>query len=262
MIRALYTGASGMLGQQFALDTIANNLANINTTGFKKSRTDFNDLLYQTYQTRASEVSGSSGTSDIQVGNGVRVIANERINSQGRVMETNNPLDIMIEGDGFFRLMMPDGSLAYTRDGSFKIDGDGQFVTSEGYYLADDISIPYGAHDLTISSQGEVSVLIDDDANPQYIGDIYLSNFINPNGLKAVGGNVYTESSASGPPQVNIPGEYNTGLVRQGFLESSNVDVAEQMIKMIITQRAYEVNTKVINTANKMLELANNLRGV
>ncbi len=261
MIRALYSSSSGMEAQQMNLDTIANNLANVNTTGFKRTRVDFQDLLYQT--DRMPGAMGSGGTmtpTGIQVGHGARTVATERIFSQGDFQSTGNPLDLVIEGDGFFQVTRPDGTTGYTRAGAFMQDGTGRVVTSDGYPLTPNLVVPADAKNITISSDGTVSVTIAGQSTPQQIGTLQLAQFVNPAGLLSIGRNLFTPTPASGSATVSGPGVQGVGTVAQGFLEMSNVQVVDEMVAMITSQRAYEANSKAIQTADSMLSIANNLR--
>ncbi|HEY8498179.1 MAG TPA: flagellar basal-body rod protein FlgG [Limnochordales bacterium] len=261
MMRSLWTAASGMAGQQFAVDTIANNLANVNTAGFKKSRVDFQDLLYQTIRFAGTAVtSGAEIPTGIQVGHGVRPVATVKIFSQGTFRETNNPLDLVIEGDGFFQILLPDGTVAYTRDGSFKKDSDGRIVTSDGFVLQPEIVIPSDAVELSVGTDGTVSVVLVNGGEPQEIGRIELARFINPAGLLNYGRNLFLATGASGPPIVGQPGMDGFGAIAQGHLEMSNVEVVEEMVNLIMAQRAYDANSKAIQASDDMLQSANNLR--
>ena len=261
MIRALYSSSTGMQAQQMTLDTIANNLANVNTTGFKGSRVDFQDLLYHTL--RMPGTAGSQGTTvptGIQVGHGARPVATQRILSQGDFQQTENPLDLSIEGDGFFQVTRPDGTPAFTRSGAFKKDGTGRVVTSDGFVLSPNLVIPPDARSVTIGSDGTVSITTAGQANAQQIGTLQIAQFVNPAGLLAVGRNLLTPTAASGAAIVGTPGVNGLGTLTQGFLEMSNVKVVDEMVAMITSQRAYEANSKAIQTADEMLTIANNLR--
>ena len=260
MIRALYSSSTGMQAQQMTLDTIANNLANVNTTGFKGSRVDFQDLLYQTLRTPGT--AGSQGTTvptGIQVGLGARAAATNRILTQGDFQQTQNPLDLAIEGDGFFQVTRPDGATAYTRAGAFKKDGTGRVVTSDGFVLSPNLVIPPDARSVTIGADGTVSITTAAQ-NAQTIGTIQLAQFVNPSGLVAIGRNLFTPTAASGTPIVGTAGVNGLGTLTQGFLEMSNVKVVDEMVAMITSQRAYEANSKAIQTADEMLTIANNIR--
>ncbi|NLG69488.1 MAG: flagellar basal-body rod protein FlgG [Firmicutes bacterium] len=261
MMRSLWTAASGMAGQQFTVDTIANNLANVNTAGFKKSRVDFQDLLYQTIRFAGTAVTaGAEIPTGIQVGHGVRPVATVKIFSQGTFRETNNPLDLVIEGDGFFQVLLPDGTIAYTRDGSFKKDSAGRIVTSDGFVLEPEIIIPSDAIELSVGADGTVSVVMVNDSEPQEIGRIELARFVNPAGLRNYGRNLFLATGASGPPIVGQPGLDGFGAIAQGHLEMSNVEVVEEMVNLIMAQRAYDANSKAIQASDDMLQSANNLR--
>ena len=261
MMRALWTASSGMVAQQANIDVISNNLANVNTTGFKKGRADFQDLMYQTIR-QAGATSGPDSMipTGIQMGHGVRQAATQKMYLQGTFQQTGNSLDIAIEGDGFFQITMPDGTLSYTRDGAFKKDATGRVVTSDGYPLEPAITIPEDATEVTIAADGQVSVTVPGQATPQEIGQIQIARFINPSGLDSIGRNLLRETAASGAPVVSNPGEDGAGTFAQKYLEMSNVQVVEEMVNMIVAQRAYEVNSKAIQTSDTMLEQAANLK--
>ena len=261
MIGALYSASSGMQAQQLSLDVIANNLANVNTTGFKRTRVDFEDLLYQTV--RAPGMAGSQGTTiptGIQLGHGTRPIATQRLFSQGDFQATDNPLDLVIEGDGFFQVSQPDGSKAYTRAGAFKKDGTGRIVTSEGLPLSPNIVVPADAKNITIGGDGTISVTLAGQSTAQQIGQVQLAQFANPGGLLSGGRNLFLPTAASGTPVTGTPGVQGMGTIAQGFLELANVKVVDEMVAMITTQRAYEASSKAIQTADDMLSISNNLR--
>ncbi len=261
MMRSLWTAASGMTGQQFKIDTVSNNLANVNTTGFKKSRVDFQDLLYQTMRFAGTPVTaGAQVPTGIQVGHGVRPVATQKIFSQGTFQQTDNALDLVVEGNGFFQVLLPDGNVRYTRDGAFKKDSDGRIVTSDGFPLEPELIVPDDATDLSVGSDGTVSVMRPGLDAPENIGEIELAQFVNPAGLKSDGNNLFTATAASGEPNVGIPGVDGFGALAQGFLEMSNVQVVEEMVDMITAQRAYETNSKAIQASDDMLQTANNLR--
>ncbi|HWR38005.1 MAG TPA: flagellar basal-body rod protein FlgG [Patescibacteria group bacterium] len=261
MMRALYTAGTGMKAQQMNLDVISNNLANVNTTGHKKDRIEFEDMIYQTLrQTGVASGPDTQLPTGLQVGHGVMPVATQKIYTQGSLQETGNPLDIAISGEGFFQITMPDGTLAYTRDGSFKKDSQGRVVTSEGYYLEPAITIPENSTDLSISTDGQVSVSIPGQTDPQILGQITLARFINPAGLEKMGQNLLTESAASGAPVVSNPGADGAGQTINLYVEMSNVQVVEEMVNMIVCQRAYETNSKAVQTADSMLETANGLK--
>jgi flagellar basal-body rod protein FlgG len=260
MLRALYTAASGMEAQQFNVDTIAHNLANINTTGFKQRKAQFEDLLYQNI--RAAGAANTANTEipvGLQVGLGTKPVATQMILTQGDFAATENPLDMVIEGQGFFQVTLPNGQLAYTRCGSFHLNRDGSLVTSEGDLLDPQITIPQDQIGIIVGSDGTVSVLQPAQNEPQQVGRIEIANFQNPAGLQALGKNLYIPSQASGDPITGTPGENGLGTILSGFVEQSNVSVVEEMVNMIISQRAYEANSKVIRTADEMIALANNV---
>jgi flagellar basal-body rod protein FlgG len=261
MIRSLWTSATGMQAQALNLDVIANNLANVNTAGFKKSRAEFQDLLYETL--RPAGTSSSQDTqvpTGIQIGHGTRPSTVLKIFSQGNMENTKNELDLAIEGDGFFQIILPNGETAYTRDGSFKLDSDGRIVNSDGFALEPEISIPSDALSISVGIDGTVSVLQAGDSTPSEIGTIELARFVNPAGLISTGRNLYITSEASGDEMIGTPGEDGLGSIAQGFLEMSNVSVVDEMVSMITAQRAYEVNSKSIQTADEMLQMANNIK--
>jgi flagellar basal-body rod protein FlgG len=262
MIRSLYTAATGMTAQQLNMDVIAHNLSNVNTIGFKRSRADFQDLLYQ--NTRAAGTSAAQGAqvpTGIQIGLGTRAAAVERIISQGDFRQTGNNLDVVIEGAGFFQVQMADGQIGYTRDGTFKLDSQGRLVTSDGYALLPEITIPpEGVGHVTIAQDGTIFANLPGDSAPQQLGQIQLARFANPTGLEGVGRNLYRPTAASGNPITGTPGLEGFGAIGSGFLEMSNVKVVEEMVDMITAQRAYEINSKSIQAADEMLQVANNLR--
>ena len=261
MIRSLWTAASGMKSQSFNIDVISNNLANVNTTGFKTSRADFQDLLYETLRQAGTS---SSETTDvptgIQVGHGSRPVASHKIFTQGDFQQTKNELDIAIEGDGFFQIIQPTGEIAYSRDGAFKMDRDGRIVTSDGFLLEPEITIPSDSISLSIGLDGTVSVLQAGSSAPTEIGTINVARFVNPAGLHSIGRNLYLPTNASGDAIVGTAGEDGLGSLAQGFLEMSNVSVVDEMVKMITAQRAYEINSKTIQAADDMLQQANNVK--
>ena len=261
MMRALWTAASGMVAQQANIDNISNNLANVNTTGFKKSCIDFQDLMYQTItQAGASTGTDTQLPTGIQMGHGVREAATEKMYTEGSMQNTGNPLDMAIEGDGFFKVLMPDGTAAYTRDGSFKNDSTGRVVTSDGYPLDPAVTLPAGATNITISAEGAVSVTVPSSTTPQPAGQIMLSRFTNSAGLSNIGRNLLTETAASGAPVDSTPGDGGTGTIASQYLENSNVQVVDEMVNMIIAQRAYEMNSKAVQTCDEMLSTANGLK--
>ncbi len=260
MMRALYSAASGMEAQQFAMDTISNNLANVNTTGFRRNEARFQDLVYQEMRAPGSPVGASVVPVGQEVGLGVKVGSSEKIFTQGNLMQTDNPLDMAIQGDGFFQVTMPDGTAAYTRDGSFKRDANGAIVTADGYFLQPQITVPQNAQQLSIGEDGTVSALVPGSAVPQQLGQIQLARFVNPAGLSPVGGkNLYTETAASGAPVVSQAGLNGTGTLQAGYLENSNVQVVQEIVNMIVSQRAFEANSKSITAADEMLQTANQI---
>lgn len=261
MLRSLFIAATGMEAQKLNIDVIANNLANVNTVGFKKSRADFQELFYQDLKTPgATSAEGSEIPSGIQMGLGVRPVAVQKNFLQGDFANTGNSLDLVIEGDGFFQIMMPDGTLAYSRSGAFKLDSEGRIVNSDGYPLEPSITIPTDTINITVGSDGKITVLQAGSATPSEIGQIELARFINPGGLKSIGKNLFTPTASSGDPLLGTPGSEGFGTINQGFLELSNVNIVEEMVNMIISQRAYEVNSKAIQTSDEMLQIVNNLR--
>jgi flagellar basal-body rod protein FlgG len=260
MIRALKTAATGMHAQQLNIDNIANNLANINTTGFKRSKVEFQDLFYQTHKPPGSIArQGVEAPASLEVGYGAVPVATQRIYSQGEVLPTGNPLDIAINGDGFLRVLLPDGSYAYTRDGALKLSSDGRLVTTDGDAIDPEISLPEGVNHIMISTDGTVSVNAAGETDPQELGRIEVVRFINPSGLKALGRNLLIESPASGEAVAGTPGMEGNGEIYQGYLETSNVEIVEEMVNMIVAQRAYEINSKAIKTADDMLGIVNSL---
>jgi flagellar basal-body rod protein FlgG len=261
MMRALWTAGTGMVAQQANIDVVSNNLANVNTSGFKKSRADFQDLLYQTIrQAGATTGPDTQAPTGIQIGLGVKLVATTKQQTQGTLQQTGNSLDMAIEGEGFFQINMPDGTLAYTRDGSFKKDSTGRIVTSEGYPLEPQITIPDTATDVAISADGRVTATIPGQTTPQDLGQLQLARFVNPSGLNSMGRNLYTETAASGTPTVSNPGTDGAGTLDQKFLEMSNVQVVEEMVNMIVAQRAFEMNSKAITTSDEMLGIAAGLK--
>jgi flagellar basal-body rod protein FlgG len=250
----LWIAKTGLDAQQTQLDVIANNLANVSTNGFKRSRAVFEDLLYQTLrQPGAASSQQTTIPSGLMLGTGVRPIATEHIFVQGSLQNTGNALDVAINGQGFFQIQMPDGTLSYTRDGSFQLDGTGQLVTSSGYPLSPAITIPSTATSITISRDGIVSALVPGSTTPTQIGNIQLATFVNVGGLQSVGENLFVETASSGTPTPNTPGSNGSGLLNQANVETSNVNVAEELVQMIQTQRAYELNSKVVTTSDNML---------
>ncbi|HVP29083.1 MAG TPA: flagellar basal-body rod protein FlgG [Myxococcota bacterium] len=256
-MRALFTAATGMEAQQVRIDAVANNLANVSTTGFKKSRAEFQDLFYETLQAPGAQSStGNTVPTGVQIGHGVRFAAVSRIFGQGDRVNTGHELDLAIEGDGFFQVQKPDGETVYTRDGTFKRDRDGNVVTNHGYPLIPNIQIPTDTIQLTILADGTVSALQAGQQTPTDLGRIELARFVNPSGLRALGNNLFVPTEASGDPQTGNPDEEGFGAVSQGFLEMSNVNVAEELVNMILSQRAFEVNSRVMQTGDQMLQTA------
>jgi flagellar basal-body rod protein FlgG len=255
------TAASGMSAQQMNVDTIANNLANVNTTGFKRSKMEFQDLLYSSV--RKAGVSAATGTTvptSLEVGYGTRPVATVRQFAVGDLSETGNPLDMAIEGNGFYQITMPDGTTAYSRDGSFKVSQDGQLTTSDGFFVTPEITVPTEAESISVGFDGRVYAKISGQVDPQELGQIELARFINPAGLEAIGHNLFRTSAASGEAVTGVPGEDGLGSIAQGYLELSNVDVVAEMVNMIVAQRAYEINSKAIQTSDDMSGIANSLK--
>ncbi len=261
MIRALWTAASGMQAQQMNIDVVANNLANVNTTGFKKSRADFQDLMYQTLKTTGAPSSSSTQVpTGIQIGLGAKPAAVTKIFTAGNINQTGSDLDLAIEGDGFFQIQTPDGATAYSRAGAFKKDSQGRVVNSDGYPLIPEIVIPANATKISVGNDGTVSVMQGGQTTPTNIGTIQLANFSNPAGLSSSGHNLYQPTDSSGTATTGTAGQNGIGTLSQGFLEMSNVSVMEEMVNMIVGQRAYEINSKAVQAADEMLQQANNLR--
>lgn len=260
MLRSLWTGTTGMNAQQLNLDVIANNLANVSTTGFKKSRADFQDLMYQITKVPGSQSSADTESpTGIQVGLGVRPAAVQKLFTQGDLIQTGNELDVAIEGHGFFQADLPNGEIGYTRSGAFKRDSTGRITTSDGYPITPGIVIPDDARQITISETGVVSAILGDDTSSTELGNIETVTFTNNGGLIAIGRNLFRDSDASGPPQNGTPGDNGYGVLLQNFLEGSNVNIVEEMTAMITTQRAYEINSKTIQTSDEMMQTVNNL---
>jgi len=261
--RALRTAASGMYAQQLNIQVIANNIANINTTSFKKSRAEFSDQIYQEVSTNTENVNIpgiiENVATKLQIGNGVQPTSTQKLFQQGDLQQTGHQLDVAISGEGFFQIRKPDGTFAYTRDGSFKISGDGSLATAGGYLIEPGISMNDDVLQVQISDDGTVRVT-DVTGDAVEVGTIELAKFINPAGLKALGDNLYAETEASGAPLLGRPNQEGFGILKQGFLESSNVDIVEEMISMITAQRAYEINSKTVKTVEEMMTMVNNLR--
>lgn len=252
---ALWVSKTGLGAQDTNLKTISNNLANVNTTGFKRDRAVFQDLLYQIKRQPGGQSSQDSTLpSGLQLGTGVRVAGTEKVFTEGNLQITDQSLDVAIDGRGFLQVLMPDGTITYTRDGQLEINADGDLVTAEGYAIEPAINVPQGSTSLTIGSDGTVSVQIAGDADPTQIGTLTTVDFVNPTGLQAIGGNLFRETGASGDPQQGTPGLDGFGTLVQGALETSNVEIVEEMVNMITTQRAYEMNAKVVSTADRMLQ--------
>lgn len=259
MTQALWVAKTGLDAQQTRMTVISNNLANVNTTGFKKGRAAFEDLMYQTVkQAGGATTAQTQSPSGLNLGTGVRVVATEKMFTQGNMLQTGNGLDAAINGRGFFQVTMPDGSTAYTRDGSFQISSQGELVTSSGYPVQPGITLPESAQNVTIGADGTVTVTVAGEAAPQQVGQLLIADFINPAGLQPKGENLYTETAASGTPQSGAPGLNGLGSLQQGALESSNVNVVEELVNMIETQRAYEMNSKAISTTDQMLQYVSN----
>jgi flagellar basal-body rod protein FlgG len=255
MINSLWVAKTGMQAQQTQLDVISHNLANVSTNGFKRGQAVFEDLIYQNLrQVGANSSEQTQLPTGLQLGLGVRTVATSRSFSQGNLQQTSNNLDMAINGAGFFQVQQPDGTIGYTRDGSFQVNAQGQMVTSGGYLLAGGITIPADARSLTISNSGQVSVMQGTNTTPTVVGQLELASFVNPVGLEPRGQNLYTETAASGAPTTGAPGSTGMGNVLQGYVESSNVNVVQELVNMIQTQRAYEMNSKAIQTSDQMLQ--------
>lgn len=261
--RSLRTAASGMYAQQLSIEVIANNIANLNTTGFKKNKAEFQDLMYQEIPTDNVNSAGvgmnQSAVNKLQIGNGVQPTATQKIFKQGDITPTNNQMDLAINGEGFFQVRKTDGTYAYTRDGALKVNSEGKIVTSAGYYLDPEVTLSEDTLSVSIAKDGTIEIT--EIGGSSYVLDnIQLVRFINPGGLDAIGNNLYVETSASGNPIFGNPGENGFGEIEQGYLESSNVDIVEEMIAMITAQRAYEINSKTVKTVEEMMTMANNLK--
>ncbi len=257
-MRALWTAATGMHAQQLTLDVISNNLANVQTAGFKRSRVDFQDLVYEVLNAPgAASAQGQEVPSGFQVGHGSRAVATQRLFVKGDLQQTGNPLDLAIEGDGFFQVQLPSGDTGYTRSGAFKKNSQGQLVTSDGFVVQPQITMPPDALSISVGVDGIVSVLQAGQAQPQVVGSIELVRFINPGGLQSQGRNLFIPTQASGDATPGTPGNDSLGTLLQGFVEGSNVNVVEEMVGMIVTQRAYEINSRAIRTADEMMQTAN-----
>ncbi len=256
---ALWIGKTGLDAQQTRMAVISNNLANVSTAGFKRGRAVFEDLLYQNVrQVGAQSSQDTQLPSGLMLGTGVRTVATEKLFTQGNIVQTENPLDMAIQGRGFFQILLPDGSLGYTRDGSFQVDSQGQIVNASGYVLQPGINIPENAISVTIGSDGIISALTPGATAPTTLGNLQLADFVNPVGLQPMGDNLFLESAASGSPQTGTPGQNGIGTLVQGSIESSNVNVVEELVNMIEAQRAYEMNSKAISTTDQMLAYVSN----
>ena len=259
-MRSLWTSTTGMSAQNLNMDVIANNLANVSTTGFKKSRADFQDLLYQIMKVPGSPTSADTKSpTGIQVGLGVKPAAITKIFTTGDIVQTQNTLDVAIEGQGFFQVLLPDGNTAYTRAGNLKLDGEGRITTSDGYPIQPEITIPEDAREVTIGDTGVVSAILGSDTTSTELGNLDLVDFINESGLIAIGRNLFRETEASGAAIVGTPGTDGIGTLLQGYIEQSNVNLVEEMTQMITTQRAYEINSKVITTSDEMMKTVSNM---
>jgi flagellar basal-body rod protein FlgG len=255
MIRSLWIAKTGMDAQQTQLDVISNNLANVGTNGYKRQVAQFEDLLYQNLrQAGANSSQQTQLPTGLQLGTGVQLVATPRVFTQGNLQQTGNQFDMAINGNGFFQVQMPDGTIGYTRDGSFHIDSVGQLVNNSGYALTPAVTIPSAAQSVTIGADGTVSVTLPGQANPQSVGSVQVAGFINPAGLESKGQNLFAETAASGAPTPNTPGVNGVGTLQQGYVETSNVNVVQELVSMIQTQRAYELNSKAISTSDQMLQ--------
>lgn len=259
MFSSLWVAKTGLDAQQTRMDVISNNLANANTTGYKSARASFQDLVYQNLRQPGGQTTEQTqAPAGLMLGTGVRVVGSEKLFTQGNIEQTGNSLDVAIQGRGFLQVTMPDGSIAYTRDGSLHMDQNGQIVTANGYAVDPAISVPANAQSITIGSDGTISVSVPGQAATQQIGTVQLADFINPAGLQPNGDNLYLETASSGSPQIGQPGLNGLGTLAQGALESSNVNVVEQMVNMIETQRTYEMNSKAVSAADSMLQFLTN----
>ena len=255
MMRSLWISKTGMEAQQTQLDTISNNLANVSTNGYKRAHAVFEDLMYQNLrQAGANSSEQTTLPTGLQAGLGTRAVATARNFSQGGLQQSSNLLDVAVRGSGFFEIQLPDGTNGYTRDGAFQVNAQGQLVTNNGYAVQPGITIPANAQSVTIANDGTVSVTLPGQALPQSVGQMQLASFINPAGLEPKGGNIYAETAASGSPNAGTPGQNGLGSLQQGFVETSNVNVVEELVQMIQTQRAYELNSKAIQTSDQMLQ--------
>jgi len=261
MMRSLWTGGLGMQAQQTNVDMISNNLANVNTTGFKKARAEFQDLIYQTLQAAGAETGPDNRLpTGIQLGHGVKLVATQRLFTTGTFQSTGNPLDVAIQGDGFLQVTLPDGTTGYTRSGNMSKDSQGRLVTADGYYYEPQITIPTNATGVTISAEGVVSATLPNQSTTQVVGQMQLARFVNPAGLDSYGSSIFKETEASGTPTVTNPGTDGAGTLQQNYLEMSNVQVVEEMVNLIVAQRAYEFNSKAVTTSDEMLQTANAMK--
>ncbi|MBF0606431.1 MAG: flagellar basal-body rod protein FlgG [Candidatus Magnetobacterium sp. LHC-1] len=261
MLRSLFIAATGMNAQKLSIDVVSNNLANVSTYGYKQGRAEFQDLMYQAMKSPGGPTAeGKMSPTGEQIGLGVRTGSIGKIFKQGDFVNTNNELDVAIEGEGFFQITMPDGTVAYTRAGAFKLDSEGKIVNEEGYSLEPELTVPQDTTSLTIGSDGVVKVQQNNQTTMTELGQIELARFVNPAGLRALGKNLYQETEASGTAVVSTPGLQGFGTLAQGFLETSNVSVVDEMVNMIVSQRAYEINSKAVQTSDEMLQLANNMK--
>lgn len=256
MLNSLYIGATGMQAQQLNIDAISNNLANVSTTGYKRSRVDFSDLLYRAV---ASTALGDPAAGVGRMGMGAAVAGTGKVFTVGDVKQTNQPLDVAVNGQGFLEVLMPDGSISYTRNGALQLNQDGKLVTQDGYPLAQSITIPPDAVKVRIDPNGQVYASLPAHIKPIELGQISLANFTNPAGLSAIGNNMYLATERSGEPMVGTPGENGTGMIQQGYLEGSNVQLVDEMVSLILAQRAYEINAKVVQASDQLLSISNNL---
>jgi flagellar basal-body rod protein FlgG len=260
MIKALFTSATGMNAQQTMVDTTSNNLANVNTTGFKRMQPQFQDLIYVTQRTPGSTASqGLPLPTGLQIGSGVAISGNQKVFTPGTLNNTTNPYDVAVDGDGFFQVTLPSGEIRYTRAGNFSLNSNGNLVTSDGFLLTPQLSIPQNSLSVSVGTDGTVSVTTPGSSAPTQVGQLTLVRFQNPAGLSNEGRNMYSQTQSSGQPITTTPGQQGAGLIRQGFLEGSNVDVVAEMVNLILAQRAYEFNTKAITTADQMLSSTTNL---
>lgn len=261
MMRSLWSAATGMKGQETNIAVVSNNLSNVSTTGFKKQRVDFQDLMYQTLAEPGAPIAADAEYPvGIQIGHGVRPVSTTRMFTQGEFQQTDQALDVVIQKRGFFQIQLPNGDIAYTRDGAWKLSENGVIVTSDGYTVLPGFTIPQDALGLNITSSGIIAAKMPNQVDLEVIGQIEIADFINPQGLDALGKNLFIPSGSSGDPVVGIPGTEEFGEIAQGYVEMSNVKVVEEMVNMIVAQRAYEANSKTIQTSDSMLQMANNLR--